>query len=90
MADDRVTGIYGDQIIDYSVGADNFKTAETGTQRKKWMSLIFTNDPNGEMKWMFPIEGKIFEYPEPMEVKKLKLKLCEEEIQEKPPPILVT
>ena len=61
MAGDRRTSIDGDQITDYSIDADNFQTEETGTQRKKWMSLIFTNDPDGIMRWMFPIEGKIFE-----------------------------
>jgi lysine 2,3-aminomutase len=35
-------------------------------------------------------EGKIFEYPEPMDAQRLKLKLCKEEIHEKTPPLLVT
>ena len=34
--------------------------------------------------------GKIFEYPEPMDAQRLKLKLCKEEIPEKTPPLLVT
>jgi lysine 2,3-aminomutase len=35
-------------------------------------------------------EGQIFEYPEPMDAKRLKLKLCKNEIPEKTPPLLVT
>jgi lysine 2,3-aminomutase len=35
-------------------------------------------------------KGKIFEYPEPMEVGKLKPKLQKDEISEKTPPLLVT
>jgi lysine 2,3-aminomutase len=35
-------------------------------------------------------EGKIFEYPEPMDASRLKLKLRREEVREKPPPLLVT
>ena len=35
-------------------------------------------------------EGKIFEYPEPMDVQRLRLKLCKEEIHEKTPPLLLT
>jgi lysine 2,3-aminomutase len=35
-------------------------------------------------------EGKIFEYPEPMDVRRLKLKLRKEDIPEKTPPLLVT
>lgn len=35
-------------------------------------------------------EGKVFEYPEPMDAQRLKLKLCKEEIHEKTPPLLVT
>jgi lysine 2,3-aminomutase len=35
-------------------------------------------------------EGKIFEYPEPMGVEKLKLKLRKEEVAEKTPSLLVT
>ncbi len=35
-------------------------------------------------------EGKVFEYPEPMGAKKLKLKLCKEVVREKTPHLLVT
>jgi lysine 2,3-aminomutase len=35
-------------------------------------------------------EGEIFEYPEPMDARRLKLKICKEDIPEKTTPLLVT
>lgn len=59
MADDRFTGIFGDQIKDYSLGADELNTEEQGETRRKWMILIYKDGENGQMKWGFSFGNKI-------------------------------
>ena len=58
---DRRTTIDGEEIEDYSVGSENLDTDKIGSNRRKWMVLTYKTDENGQMMWVFPIEGKIFE-----------------------------
>jgi len=58
---DRRTTISGEEIEDYSIGSENLDTDKIGSNRRKWMVLTYKTDDNGQMMWVFPIEGKIFE-----------------------------
>lgn len=59
MADDRATGIFGDQIKDYSLGSDELNTEQQGEIRRKWMTLIFKPHGEGQMKWGFSFGNRI-------------------------------
>jgi hypothetical protein len=59
MADDRRTTIYGDQIKDYSLGADELNTQEIAGNRRKWMTLTYKDNSNGQMRWAFLFGNKI-------------------------------
>ena len=58
---DRRTTSSGEEIEDYSIGSENLDTDKIGSNRRKWMVLTYKTDVNGQMMWVFPIEGKIFE-----------------------------
>lgn len=58
---DRQTKIYSDQIADHDIGAEELNTDKIGSARKKWMVLTYKVDTDGQMMWVFNIDGRIFD-----------------------------
>ena len=60
MADeiDRTTGIFGDQIKDFSISPREFNTIGQEVKPKGWQMLGF-DFANDKMKWFYLIGNKI-------------------------------
>jgi len=57
MSGDRVTAIYGDQIVDHTITKDELEPTENPTH---WQMLAW-NNISGKLMWAYNVEPIIFD-----------------------------